>query len=510
MNNKVTFEELIEAIASQSGKPKQFTRDFIKDFVALINESLEKDGKINIAGLGKFELRKMDERGGYNPQTEEKITIPAHNKIVFKPYKDLRELVNTPYAHLEPEIIKEGRDEEHSSEEIKDQEQKDKQDAAPTPVDSEEGTAQKKVPRQEDMESEPDIDEDDPLGLDTGRKSSDSFSFQDEDDEDIVEFTSANVPEAEEETGDKDATDAEEQSTEEKSTDESFTEREPQSGDDSEETLSPVKETEDESDIPENKEEKETTVTPPAEEDNHPQYPVPIVTRSIRNRRHRKQRSKGSFWIIAAAFIILFIAIGAWYFMGYQQDTLPDSMTTQSVQNQQSPDNKQPIPPDTEPRQNQNANKPSAAGKQQAAGNRQHAGVGTGQQESRPANTPIKTITVAEGHTLWGLADNQYDNPYLWPWIYDTNKPRIDDPDILIIGQLLHIPLRRGSNNQLSSNDSLQVALGYIETYRWYKENNLENARFYLYAAKKYQSRVFEYTDAEIDDADLAFANRAQ
>ena len=107
MSKKVTFGELIESIAEETDRSKQFTHDFLKDFVSVINGGLEKDGKVNIAGFGKFKLSRVDERQGYNPQTEEKVTIPAHNKVIFKPYKDLREVVNAPYAHLEPELIEE-------------------------------------------------------------------------------------------------------------------------------------------------------------------------------------------------------------------------------------------------------------------------------------------------------------------------------------------------------------------------------------------------------------------
>lgn len=105
MNEKITFRALIESIAEETGNSKQFTHDFLKDFVEVINDGLENDGNVNIAGFGKFKLRRVEEREGYNPQTKEKMTIPAHNKVVFKPYKDLRELVNAPYAHIEPQLL---------------------------------------------------------------------------------------------------------------------------------------------------------------------------------------------------------------------------------------------------------------------------------------------------------------------------------------------------------------------------------------------------------------------
>ena len=123
MSEKVTFGELIESIAEETEHSKQFTHDFLKDFVDIINSGLEEDGKVNIAGFGKFKLRRVDEREGYNPQTKEKITIPAHNKIVFKPYKDLRELVNAPYAHMEPQLIEEEQSSSVQTESTTDQSQ---------------------------------------------------------------------------------------------------------------------------------------------------------------------------------------------------------------------------------------------------------------------------------------------------------------------------------------------------------------------------------------------------
>src|SRR5699024_4313852 len=104
------------SIAEETDNSKQFTRDFIKDFVDVINNGLKSGDSVNIAGLGKFKLKQVDERAGYNPQTEEKITIPAHNKMVFKPYKNLREAVNAPFAHLEPTLIDGRKDAENDTE----------------------------------------------------------------------------------------------------------------------------------------------------------------------------------------------------------------------------------------------------------------------------------------------------------------------------------------------------------------------------------------------------------
>ncbi|NGP76026.1 hypothetical protein G3570_05255 [Balneolaceae bacterium YR4-1] len=495
MNHKITFQELVEAIAEQSGKSKQFTHDFIKDFASLIKEGLEENGSANVAGLGTFKLKKMDEREGYNPETEEKITIPAHNKVDFTPYKDLSELVNAPYAHMEPEILEEEVQSFQAQEEIEEEtrEEPEESESETGAAESDESSEKKKAPWEEDIESEIEVDENDPFGLDArhpkgpvvppgNEEAGDEGQEESSEEEDVVAFSKENAPGSESE--------------------------EPESSD----------ETEGQDEVPPDTSgagSKKVTAKP-----------------RFRDRSHRRKGNGGTFWVIAAAFIILLLAIGAWYLLGTQQQATPQSAVseTSQVQNEsQSQDQQQAQTQAPQQEQKENNEEGAESGQQQAADEQEDRpesaadasqANGTGRQATGQDNQatdvdpdatpPIETVTVAAGQTLWGLADNAYENPYLWPWIYDTNQPEIEDPDLIYAGQLLNIPQRRGQNDQLSENDSLQVALGYVETYLWYKENNLENARFYLYAAKKYHKRVFEYTDATFDEDDLQFANRAQ
>ncbi|MDZ7773610.1 MAG: HU family DNA-binding protein [Balneolaceae bacterium] len=115
MSEKVTFQELIDAMSEETDRSKQFTHDFMKGLVSVIHRGLEEDRKVNIAGLGKFGLREVDEREGYNPQTGEPMTIPAHNRVTFTAYKELRERVNAPYAHREPELLDDDEPEEDTT-----------------------------------------------------------------------------------------------------------------------------------------------------------------------------------------------------------------------------------------------------------------------------------------------------------------------------------------------------------------------------------------------------------
>lgn len=105
MSEKITFKELVDLIANQSNQSRNSTNSFIHELVGIIENGLKKSGSVSISGFGKFELRWMKSRTGVNPQTGEELSIPGQNKVVFKPYKNLREDVNKPFSHLESKVV---------------------------------------------------------------------------------------------------------------------------------------------------------------------------------------------------------------------------------------------------------------------------------------------------------------------------------------------------------------------------------------------------------------------
>lgn len=107
MSDKITFKQLIEQISDQTDQSQNSTNSFLHELVQIIESGLQDSGSVSISGFGKFELRWMNERAGRNPQTGEEITIPGQNKVVFKPYKALRENVNRPYEKMTPRILDE-------------------------------------------------------------------------------------------------------------------------------------------------------------------------------------------------------------------------------------------------------------------------------------------------------------------------------------------------------------------------------------------------------------------
>lgn len=59
--------------------------------------------------------------------------------------------------------------------------------------------------------------------------------------------------------------------------------------------------------------------------------------------------------------------------------------------------------------------------------------------EPAPAPEP-KTYTVVEGDSLWKIAQHHYGKGGEWEKIYEANKDRIKNPDLIHPGQVLVIP----------------------------------------------------------------------
>lgn len=514
MSEKVTFGELIESIANETDRSKKFTHDFIKDFVDVINTGLEEDGKVNIAGLGRFGLQPVDEREGYNPQTGEKMMIPAHNRIKFKPYKDLRELVNAPYAHLESEIIEEEEDQPGAT--AAEEEQEGEETFIPTgpfpaigaDENAEQNDTDSSMQQKQSSESDTKESDEDIFGISSPQRTSSNFAFDDrqeeeqhpdeaddtegkqeelsdvEKDEDVVEFKQQqSAGDETPESDDKEVFDAEDsgERVEKQGEKEEKTEPEPMAFDPA------VFSSEDIGD---------EVHTEPKEISSAGDSAEPPVRRT--SGRNRKAEPAKSFLIIAAAVVVLLLVAGTgyWVFQNQGGDSSESPMASSPAvaEQQQSGDDQQTEQAQSQEQEESLSQQPSQPQQQDPP-------------ESQPAAAMVE-LEINRGQTLWGMADNQYNDPHLWPWIYDANKSSIDNPDLIVAGKTLRIPLPSGRQNTLTASDSLEVARGYVETYRWYKNEGSDNARLYLWVATNYHGGILDKTGVEIDEDDLAFANR--
>ena len=85
--------ELVAAVAEKAEMSKKDAEKAVNAVFSAIEDALVKNDKVQLVGFGTFEVKNRAERTGLNPQTKEKITIPASKVPGFKAGKALRDAV---------------------------------------------------------------------------------------------------------------------------------------------------------------------------------------------------------------------------------------------------------------------------------------------------------------------------------------------------------------------------------------------------------------------------------
>jgi DNA-binding protein HU-beta len=87
-------QELISAIAEQTGQTKKATGEFMAAFADQLKAAAYKGEEVQILGLFSMKTTKKAARTGRNPQTGEPQEISARTAVSFKAYKDLKDAAN--------------------------------------------------------------------------------------------------------------------------------------------------------------------------------------------------------------------------------------------------------------------------------------------------------------------------------------------------------------------------------------------------------------------------------
>jgi len=90
----LTKADLVDAIYENLPFDKQKASEIIEQWIELIKDGLLRDEKVMISGFGVFEVQSKHARPGRNPQTGERITLAARNRVKFKPSQILRRQLN--------------------------------------------------------------------------------------------------------------------------------------------------------------------------------------------------------------------------------------------------------------------------------------------------------------------------------------------------------------------------------------------------------------------------------
>lgn len=94
------LKSLLSDLSKRSSRSEQEVRVFIQELSLLIDEALEKDKLVKIAGLGTFKLLWVEARKSVNVQNNQPNIIPGHYKLKFIPEAGLKDYVNMPLSHL--------------------------------------------------------------------------------------------------------------------------------------------------------------------------------------------------------------------------------------------------------------------------------------------------------------------------------------------------------------------------------------------------------------------------
>jgi DNA-binding protein HU-beta len=87
--------EFIKAVAEKAGDgiSQKQTKQVIEAAINVITETLQKGEKVTLTGFGTFEVRNRQEREGVNPQTRERMIIPATRTPGFSASSTLKDAV---------------------------------------------------------------------------------------------------------------------------------------------------------------------------------------------------------------------------------------------------------------------------------------------------------------------------------------------------------------------------------------------------------------------------------
>jgi nucleoid DNA-binding protein len=89
----VNKDTLVHAIVEKTGLSKKDVEAMIEVMLDEITRELTSGNKVTLTGFGTFKVSKRAAREGINPQTKEKITIPAMTVPKFTAGKTLKEAV---------------------------------------------------------------------------------------------------------------------------------------------------------------------------------------------------------------------------------------------------------------------------------------------------------------------------------------------------------------------------------------------------------------------------------
>jgi integration host factor subunit alpha len=90
----LTKEEIIEAVAEETGFPKNQSGELVETLIEIIKKTLVYGDDVLVSRFGKFRVREKKTRKGRNPATGEDMTLESRRVVTFKCSGRLRDKIN--------------------------------------------------------------------------------------------------------------------------------------------------------------------------------------------------------------------------------------------------------------------------------------------------------------------------------------------------------------------------------------------------------------------------------
>ena len=103
MNEKLSFQNIADALARKAGVQKKVAETFSKAFFDTIVEAVSAGDVVKIKGLGTFKLIEVGDRESVNVSTGMRFVIPGYKKLSFTAEDHVVEVLN-PQTKNEEEV----------------------------------------------------------------------------------------------------------------------------------------------------------------------------------------------------------------------------------------------------------------------------------------------------------------------------------------------------------------------------------------------------------------------
>ena len=398
MADKLSWSELRRALAQRANISEKDANTFLTAFNAQLLEALKTEKQVKINGLGTFKLQAVAPRKSVDVTTGNEITIEGYNKVSFVPEAGVKELVEKVEAGeaveaLDP-IQKLGAQADEIVDILGDLGELPKEEKAEEPVEE-------AAPVEEPKEEEP-VEETAPVE-------------EPKEEEPVEETAPVEDPKAEEPV-----------------------EEEPI-------VAEPVI-----AEVPaEEPKEEEPVAEEPKEEEQQEEVEPLIVS--------EKPAKKKNYFLRALliSFIILLILCVVGYFFLRKQvcewfDILKEKVEKIELFNKCSAPSEEVEAAAAEDELVLEV--PEEAAEQVAESEAPKAEVQKAKYEEL-----LLTEEITEGSRLAWISRKYYGHPDYWPYLYDANRDRIDDPSNVPVGTQIRVPKLTKAQRDMTSSEYLRL-----------------------------------------------------